>query len=242
MLTAVIAVMTLLLLTVPAAADEPRTFGTTSSVSYTLSGFAFSGLTPEDNSVSSVDALGGRSCSGVRDCTFAAHVSLPAGALVTNLELETCNSRSTAFVFASLIQSRTHGSGVTSLGFVSDDSATVPNCQRFVGELDSHTINNASNIYFVRVQLSDLTTNLTANTRVQAVRIFYRLQVSSPGLQSFTDVPPSHPFYPFIQALAASGITGGCQSSPPMFCPDAHVTREQMAAFLARALGLHWAP
>lgn len=41
-----------------------------------------------------------------------------------------------------------------------------------------------------------------------------------------------------IERLAAAGITKGC--SPPVndrFCPDGKVTREQMAAFLVRALG-----
>ncbi len=41
-----------------------------------------------------------------------------------------------------------------------------------------------------------------------------------------------------INALAAAGITKGC--NPPRsdrFCPDGKVTREQMAAFLVRALG-----
>ncbi|MEA2022748.1 MAG: N-acetylmuramoyl-L-alanine amidase [Actinomycetota bacterium] len=41
-----------------------------------------------------------------------------------------------------------------------------------------------------------------------------------------------------IERLAAAGITKGC--NPPAntrFCPDANVTREQMAAFLVRALG-----
>lgn len=42
-----------------------------------------------------------------------------------------------------------------------------------------------------------------------------------------------------IEALATAGITAGC--NPPSntaFCPDEIVTRGQMAAFLARALGL----
>ena len=41
-----------------------------------------------------------------------------------------------------------------------------------------------------------------------------------------------------IERLAAAGITRGC--NPPdndRFCPDSNVTREQMAAFLVRALG-----
>ena len=56
--------------------------------------------------------------------------------------------------------------------------------------------------------------------------------------RTFGDVPASHPFYQFIEALAASGITGGC--GPGVYCPDAPLTRGQMAAFLSKALGLHW--
>lgn len=41
-----------------------------------------------------------------------------------------------------------------------------------------------------------------------------------------------------IGALAAEGITGGCSTDPPRYCPDRHVTRGQMATFLARALDL----
>ena len=39
-----------------------------------------------------------------------------------------------------------------------------------------------------------------------------------------------------INRLAASGTTGGC--APGRFCPSGSVTREQMASFLVRALGL----
>lgn len=41
---------------------------------------------------------------------------------------------------------------------------------------------------------------------------------------------------PFIEAIAAAGITTGC--GPSRYCPDDTVTRAQMASFLARALGL----
>ncbi|MGH2475901.1 MAG: S-layer homology domain-containing protein, partial [Candidatus Limnocylindrales bacterium] len=36
-----------------------------------------------------------------------------------------------------------------------------------------------------------------------------------------------------INAMAEAGLTGGCGAD--RFCPDAPVTREQMAAFLLRA-------
>ena len=53
---------------------------------------------------------------------------------------------------------------------------------------------------------------------------------------SFSDVGPTHTFRGDVAALAAAGITRGC--NPPAntrFCPDAPVTRGQMAAFLNRA-------
>ncbi len=55
----------------------------------------------------------------------------------------------------------------------------------------------------------------------------------------FKDVPADNVFLVDIEWLAAEGITAGC--NPPdntEFCPKDNVTREQMAAFLTRALNL----
>lgn len=41
-----------------------------------------------------------------------------------------------------------------------------------------------------------------------------------------------------VDRLAASGTTGGCDDGARLFCPQARVTRGQVAAFLGRALGL----
>jgi hypothetical protein len=79
------------------------------------------------------------------------------------------------------------------------------------------------------------------NVGIGGVRIVWQRQVSpAPGTASFNDVPTSNPFFQYIEALSASGITAGCQTSPPLYCPNATLTRGQMAAFLAKALGLHW--
>lgn len=56
------------------------------------------------------------------------------------------------------------------------------------------------------------------------------------GGSSFSDVPRNHTFSSNIEALLASGVTKGCGDG--RFCPDDHVTRGQMAAFLTRALDL----
>jgi hypothetical protein len=82
----------------------------------------------------------------------------------------------------------------------------------------------------------------SVNTQFFAqVEVWWKRSVSpAPGAASFNDVPTSHPFFQYIEALKASGITGGCQASPPLYCPDTPMTRGQMAVFLAKALGLHW--
>jgi hypothetical protein len=60
-----------------------------------------------------------------------------------------------------------------------------------------------------------------------------------PASQRFMDVPPSSPFYAFVDQMAIRGITVGCNPpSQTLYCPGANVLREQMAAFLIRALGM----
>jgi hypothetical protein len=49
----------------------------------------------------------------------------------------------------------------------------------------------------------------------------------------FTDVPPSHPFFKYIQKMKDDGITTGCTAT--QYCPSNNVTRAATAAFLARA-------
>jgi len=58
----------------------------------------------------------------------------------------------------------------------------------------------------------------------------------------FTDVGETSDFYDDIYRIAARGVTVGCATSPPRFCPDDSVTRDQMAAFIMRALGEYSPP
>jgi uncharacterized protein (DUF1800 family) len=57
---------------------------------------------------------------------------------------------------------------------------------------------------------------------------------------TFNDVPSTYPFYTEITNLGMRGITLGCGGGN--FCPDGYVTREQMAAFIIRALGVPTPP
>jgi hypothetical protein len=54
---------------------------------------------------------------------------------------------------------------------------------------------------------------------------------------TFDDVPSTYWANSFIERLYNAGITGGCSTSPMLYCPDATVTRAQMAIFILR--GMH---
>jgi Zn-dependent metalloprotease len=54
--------------------------------------------------------------------------------------------------------------------------------------------------------------------------------------RTFIDVPDDYWAYQWIEALYDSGITSGCITDPPLYCPEATVTRSQMAIFLERGM------
>jgi hypothetical protein len=52
----------------------------------------------------------------------------------------------------------------------------------------------------------------------------------------FNDVPDNYWSYNYIMAIHNNGITTGCSTNPLQYCPANPVTREQMAAFIVRAV------
>lgn len=54
----------------------------------------------------------------------------------------------------------------------------------------------------------------------------------------FADVPPDGWYADEAEWIFSGGITKGCRSEPLSFCPDDPVKRDQMASFIARALGI----
>jgi hypothetical protein len=174
-----------------------------------------------------------RSCA-VGSCVAVATINLPSGALLTNVELEGCDGDSVGqfgfglFQFSPPVHNGTLASSVFQSGAVS-----TPGCDLFPLAA-SRTVDNAAEKLIFDINL-DAGTNLAFS----AVRIRYRLQVSAaPAAATFGDVPTGHPFFQFVEALAASGITAGCGSGN--YCPDQPLTRGQMAVFLSKALGLHF--
>jgi hypothetical protein len=169
-----------------------------------------------------------------------APVNLPTGTLVTGLELQGCDDTDTGQLTVAMFR-QTTAAGVDSVSIVgvtlSTILAAIPNCGQFSIAFPAPVvIDNSDAMYAVRVQQVGDTTGLV---RFAGVRLRYKLQVSpAPAVARFTDVPTGHPFFRFVEALAASGITAGCGGTD--FCPDDPLTRGQMAVFLAVALGLHF--
>ena len=76
-------------------------------------------------------------------------------------------------------------------------------------------------------------------TRGEMAVMLGRLLRLPPTASAFSDTA-GHFSAPYVGAIAARGITGGCDAS--RFCPDAPVSRADMAVFLSRALGLPIVP
>jgi hypothetical protein len=65
--------------------------------------------------------------------------------------------------------------------------------------------------------------------------ISYTIKASWSGV-GFADVPSTYWAYSYIMAIYNADITTGCSQNPLSYCPEDYVTREQMAAFIVRAV------
>ena len=121
-------------------------------------------------------------------------------------------------------------------GLIDTGITATPGCDGFFAAVSpTQTIDNLVNTYTVYAQLDP-----GIDFSFLSLLVSYRLQVSpAPVTATFGDVPTGHWAFRFIEALAASGITGGCGGGN--YCPDNPITRAEMAVFLSAALGLHWA-
>jgi hypothetical protein len=168
---------------------------------------------------------------------FEAGLHLPEGAVVSVIELAACDTNAGFDLSANFRAALKTGADASAPGSASTSGSA--GCQVVSSApFTPWTVNNDTTYYAVQVTFG-LETD--ASLVLNSVRVGYKLQISpDPAGATFADVPHGHPFHRFVEALYASGITGGCGGGN--YCPDAPVTRGQMAVFLAGALGLHWAP
>jgi hypothetical protein len=155
---------------------------------------------------------------------FGAPVHIPSGALVKYLELDACDDTgSTGYVQASIIQSDRLGNVTGAAPFILSDGTGCKFLSEDVTAL-GFVADNLTKRYWLAAFISAAD---GFKVGLASMVVGYQLQVSpAPAVASF------------VEALGASGITGGCGGGN--FCPNNPVTRGQMAVFLSKALGLQF--
>jgi hypothetical protein len=216
-----------------AASIRPKAYGTQDQTITVVSAVKFRGICSQNLDVASFSYY----CCADVVCPNGNHyyapIQLPAGAVIDYIGVNTATT-----VFGAMgitLHFRDHLGGSAQLV-----SLTLPDHPGFAtdysGPLGILIPNNVDREFVLDVETSP---GLDENQYFGYVEVWWHRTVSdAPATPVFGDVPASHPFYQFIEALGASGITGGCGSGN--FCPEAPLTRGQMAAFLSKALGLHW--
>ena len=160
-------------------------------------------------------------------------VEVPSGAVIDFVGMQTCGSDPglTATLF-----SVDRYSGTTS-GIVSvPSSGGSCHTEYNAAPLGWQLVANAHNALVLDVYQPDGMNNPPS---FYWVEIWWKRAVSPPpATPTFGDVAIGDFGYQYIEALSASGVTGGCGNGD--YCPDRNVTRREMAIFLSKALGLHW--
>jgi len=77
--------------------------------------------------------------------------------------------------------------------------------------------------------------NTTRGQMVKIVVLGFAYAIQTPATPTFSDVPPSHPFYQFVETAAAHNIVSGYADGT--FRPQNNVTRGQLAKIDVIAAG-----
>jgi hypothetical protein len=161
---------------------------------------------------------------------------LPGGAFMTAISISYCDTNSVGqHLLVDMYDCDAYGGNCAPMWQF--NSGAFPGCPMVNTAYGyfNYTVDNLNRqlLFDVTFQATDGSNTLTA------VALGYSLQVSPPpATATFNDVPTGHPYFQFVEALAAAGITAGCGGGN--YCPDNPLTRGQMAVFLAKALGLNW--
>ena len=221
---------------VPTSREAPEEFGTGDYVVTTIPAVAFSAqsndtsfVPPYHTSISDM-SLFFLMDSGVAE--IYAPVTVPAGAVIDYVGLDTIDFEGGRIGMAL--------NRVDAAGNVQQVSAFSNTAHGFGMDFNASPIGwpvttNAGQQLVINVEFAAS----AGIPRFGFAEIRWRRTVSPPpAFATFGDVPTGHPFFQYVEALYDSGITAGCGSGN--YCPDAPLTRGQMAVFLSKALGLHW--
>jgi len=170
------------------------------------------------------------------DIHYYATASIPSGAVLDTVGLEgACSAPSVTGIALSLVDRNGNVTPVVAFSCsqhsgLDTDYNAVP--------LGFQLAQNVHNLLAIDVEIND---GADTSGAFSWVELWWKRAVSpAPATASFDDVPTNDPFFQYVEALKASGITVGCSQSPPLFCPDRPLTRKEMAVFLSVGFGLHW--
>lgn len=186
--------------------------------------------------------------SGAGTCTnsaYRAQLRLPEGALVASYAMFAYDNSASNLSTGIQDNYATYGTTATVASYdtLANSTVTTAGASTNYQLLLANGINKTIDSYIASSVHHDYALTLSLpkdeNLRFRGAWIFWFRQIApAPASATFTDVPTSHPFFNEVQQLVKSGVTLGCGGAN--YCPDAAVTRGQMAAFLSRSLGLHW--
>ncbi len=168
--------------------------------------------------------------------SFVAPIHLPQGVSIRMVEIEGCDNSAAGQLIGTFVSAASPAGMGGAIVTIYTGSEETPGCNVFQAPISPPvTVDNQNNVY--TFDLQNFPTD--GSTYYAAVRVYYELQLSPPpAVPTFTDVPSTHQFYRFIEALYNAGVTVGCGGGN--YCPDAPLTRAQAAAFISTALGLYW--
>jgi hypothetical protein len=221
-------------LTRPTGPSTPKEFGTMYPTFTTVPGNQHH---PRASSTYEVQVGGGDIYLVSGDIFYDGLLEMPEGASLNAIDIWGFDDVPQNLQFTVIRTCQAGAGNPSSTILRTDDSGLASGAFVTGGPLGPSTpVDNQDCFYFVRTRFNAASSLL----RLNKVRAIWTRQISpAPAVATFpNDTPTTHPYFRFIEALAASGITAGC--APQSFCPNAAITRGEMAVFLAAALGLHW--
>lgn len=224
------------------AREKPKDFGT-SNFYTALDAYA---LQPYNanfiNARTQNSSTGNLNCSGAStESRAVGQINLPHGVDIEAVRIWGSDSAAGSNLLVSLIEACLPDFGAAAPTLTTLASATSAGTPGLFTDVANPVgvalVDNQSCTYRVEVRFGPDNSTCDTNLFFSKVRLQWsRVIPPAPALASFTDVPTNAQFFREIEALADTGITAGCTLTE--FCPETPVTRRQMAAFLARALGL----
>ncbi len=171
---------------------------------------------------------------GYGDHNYAG-IELPAGVIVDDIGLNNVNDGTDGVMRATLWERHADGSKVA-LASVASTPHKFWKTDYSAGPLNSTFSSHEGTVLILDVEILPNPPDFEFFGHVQIS--WHRVVSPGPPVATFTDVATSHPFFKFVEALHAAGITAGY--SDGRYGVDDPITRGQTAVFLATALGLHW--